>query len=195
MTVRVPATVAALFEVQDQSGQHSTIRVNYGYSPDITVDTTNYWSVFTLQQIVGTIINPNNANDVARNFQALTNAKVVRVGFLVDTDWAGEPMAESGTYKYVQTKASTSWMDGQGGKERMAIPAPVDTLFLTGVGMQTVVDPAGFTGGTGHLLYNFQHELAGAGALTPTGGIWGSQFFGGQLVQGKPPRRRRIQSQ
>lgn len=195
MPTKVPCTGGMIAEIQDQSGQHSTIRVNFAYTPDIATDATNFWSVISLYQMFGTLLNPNNANDVARNLQALTNAKIVRLGFIIDSDWAGEPTSESGTYKYVQSKASTHWMDGAGGKQSMAIPAPVDGLFLTGLGMQTVIDPTTFTGGTGHLLYNFQHELATLGALTPTGGVWGAQFFGGQLVQGKPPRRRRIQSQ
>ena len=188
----VPTQYNLIIVTQDQAGQRQITRIPYGYLPDGTADTT----------VVGTVVTDIFQNGVAtcvaNTWQALTNAKIVRIGWQIDFDFAAEPTGETGDYEYVQSKASLNFEDGNGGKSRLMVPAPVNGLFLTGLGMQTVVDPS-LAAGTGIIgkFVTSMHALTGLGPgiPTPRGGNWGTQFFGGQLVVGKPPRRRRIQSQ
>lgn len=183
----VPVEATALVEIEDQQGQRANVKVNFGFTPDIITDAGTYWNL-TVSSGFAAVFNPNAGNDIVRKIAAVTNAKVVRVGLILTADWATEPTGETGSHKYVQEKARTFWKDGRGLQSMLAIPAPIDGIFLTGVGMQTVVDP------TNAAVLAIATAVQAAGANTRGGGTWGSQFFGGQLSTGKPPRRRRIQS-
>jgi hypothetical protein len=181
-----PIDIWINIETQDQAGFRANSRLNVGYLPDGTISTA----------VVGDLINEvfaNGASSVAGAFAAMTNAKVVRVSIGFDMDWATEPTGESGSYKYVITKARALYEDGKGEKEVLSIPAPKDSLFLTGTGMQTTLDPTNtsLVGST-----SLPHYVGLYGPWTTArGGTWGAQFFGGQLVNGKPRRRRVNQGQ
>jgi hypothetical protein len=73
----------------------------------------------------------------------------------------------------------------------LSVPAPKDGLFLTSADNNLiVVNPAAT------ILTNFQSALTNSGTGifgTPRGGSAFAQFFGGQLVEGKPRRRRVLQ--
>jgi hypothetical protein len=188
--VLIPTESAALIEFEDQQGQRALVRINFGFTPDILTD-AGAWYANNASGLFAKVFDPAAGTDITRTVAAMSNAKVVRVGLLFTSDWSVEPTGEAGLHKYVQEKARLTFRDGSGGVEHLSIPAPIDGLFLTGVGMQTVVDPALAVAG---VIKNLMTAVAGTAALTPRGGTWGSQFFGGQLATGKPPRRRRIQS-
>ena len=121
--------------------------------------------------------------------QAATNAKVIRLGWGWDAEYAQEPSSETGTYELVIQKARLQGGDGAGGFMSVSIPAPKDGLFLTEASENLVV-----VSPTSDLLTALQDALAGAGIFpTPRGGKPFQQFFGGQLVEGKPRRRRVLQ--
>jgi hypothetical protein len=170
----VPARFGAKFVIQDDRGFRSNVRIN-AYLPHIDTVTTPLDTVYTDVAAIGTAL------------AAMTNAKVVSTGFFATFDIAQEPSSETGTYQLVEQKAALLFGDGNTLKERIEIPAPIDGLFLTTTQDNlVVVDPTAAT------LTAFQ---AAVGALfnSPTGGVLMSQFFGGQLVGGKPRRRRVLQ--
>lgn len=188
------AALDVVLEVEDQAGQHSIVRINAGYAQNILTNTDTLWTN-TASAVLQTIFSNGGGADVVTAFAALTNAKIVRAGYAVNADWAAEPTGESGKQQYVQSKARTQWMDGHGIRAALSIPAPVDALFLTGVGMQTVVNPALSLAGGGGILGALQTAVATMGGLTAGRGVPLSIFNGGQLVIGKAPTKRRIQGQ
>jgi hypothetical protein len=194
MTVPVPAKSYFLVEVEDIAGQHSLITINAEYCPD-AVGASDTFFLLEVGTALGFVYNSSNAPVLAGAIQALTNAKVVRAGFAAMADFASEPSSESGKQQFVQSKAKLHFLDGKGYQNAISIPAPVDALFLTGVGMQTVVNPALSLAGGGGIIGALQTAVANSGAKTPSGGVWGTQFQGGELVIGKAPKRRRIQGQ
>ena len=194
MVATIPGRAAYLIEIQDITGQRARLQFNVEDTPDYQVAPDTFF-----QQTLGTamqnVYSKGAVADVVTAVAALTNAKVVRAGLLITADWASEPTSESGKNIYVQTKASLNFIDGFGGKNRVLIPAPVDGLFLAGVGMQNVVNPALSLAGGGGIIGALQTALVRGTPLTANGGSYGAQFEGGQLIQGKAPRRRRIQGQ
>lgn len=119
---------------------------------------------------------------------AASNSKLVRVGWGLDADYAQEPTSETGVYELVTQKARLDFGDGAGGFMHMSVPAPKDALFLTSADNNLiVVNPAA------GILTAIQAAGAGLVGAPPRGGTWGAQFFGGQLVQGKPRIRRVLQ--
>lgn len=169
----VPANASFNFVVQDNRGYRSNVSVKTWFA-DISTSTGTLGAIWT------------DTAGIVTALTAMTNAKIVRAGFSFDADHAQEPSSETGTYQLVIQKAKLRGGDGNGGSEAVEIPAPKDALFLSsGTDNLIVVNPAA-TGITG-----FQTSLAGLG--TTRGGVPFSQFFGGQLVQGKPRRRRVVQ--
>lgn len=169
-----PSIVEFLYIAQDDRGFRSRIRL-VGYDPDITVGATTIVTFLANVAAVGALIGN------------MTNAKIVKTGAAFAFDIAQEPTTEAGTYQLVQQAAILEFGDGNTGKERLSIPAPRDNLFLSaGQDNLIVVNPAAAS------LTALQAGLSGV-LLTTTGGSWGSQFFGGQLRQGKPRRRRVLQ--
>lgn len=173
----VPANIEVGMVVQDKQGFRSNVRIT-GFNPDLSVDGN------TLSSQLG------NYLALAAAVQAMTNAKIVKISFGYSFDYAQEPSSESGTYELVIQKAKLRGGDGMGGFSATEIPAPKDGLFLTsGQDNLIVVNPSSAlltTATTGF--------LATAQSLpSPRGGSQFQQFFGGQLVQGKPRRRRVVQ--
>lgn len=170
----VPSNQYFSMEFQDNRGFRATVRVN-GFLPDISTGTV------TLAQIYGA------AAAVSAAVAACSNAKLVRVGTGFDFDYAQEPSSEAGTYELVMQKARLQGGDGNGGFEFLSVPAPKDALFLTTADNNLVVINPAAGGITG-----LQAALA-ANVTSPRGGGVFSQFFGGQLVEGKPRVRRVLQ--
>lgn len=172
----VPANSPITLEFQDNRGFRAVTRIS-GFLADISIDATTVGTVYTA--VVG----------IASAVAAMSNTKLIRIGFGWDFDYAQEPSSESGTYELVQQKARLQGGDGAGGFQAISIPGPKDALFLTsGDNNLIVVNPAS------SLLTAFQAALAG-NVITPRGGSSFSQFFGGQLVSGKTPVRRVLQGQ
>lgn len=168
-----PARVDLNFVLQDNRGFKALSRI-VTFQPDISADTTTIAGFFTSVAAVGTAV------------QAMSNAKVVSTGFSFDFDIAQEPSTETGTYQLVIEKAHMEFGDGNTLKEFLSIAAPKDTLFLTsGQDNLIVVNPAS------SLVTGLQSAMSGF--PTPSGGVWGAQFFGGQLRAVKPRRRRVLQ--
>lgn len=199
-----PANISLVIEYQDDKGFRALQRVNL-FAADISDSGPSNIRAMTLDAIWNLFF--NGATSVAGTLALMSNAKQVRQGIQIDVNYAQEPTSESGMYQLVTQKAKLNWGDGVGGFNHFEVPAPVDSLFLPepGSGMSQdallVVNPAS------SLLSNFQTAIAGSfaqGAVaaisvgpftTPRGGHYGSQFFGGQLAQGKPRRRRVLQGQ
>jgi len=117
---------------------------------------------------------------------AMSNAKVVGVDFGYKYAIAQEPTSETGVYELVQQKAKLQGGDGNGGFMSVEIPAPKDALFLTTASENlVVVNPAA------SILTAMQSSLTVM--TTARGGHPFQLFFGGQLVEGKPRRRRVLQ--
>jgi len=168
----VPAIQEYLYEVQDDRGFRAHMRLT-GFIADVSAATVH------LSVIAG------NAGAIGTALQAMTNAKIVSTGFAMRFDIAQEPTSESGVYQLVEQGAILSFGDGNTGRERLTIPAPVDALFLTGgADNLIVVDPAA------SVLTALQSATT-TDIVTATGGQWGAQFFGGQL-KGTKPRVRRV---
>jgi hypothetical protein len=191
----VPANMFVTLTFQDNRGFKSLTRMEL-FLPDISS-----YSTFAQASIATVYLAVAQATtSVAATAAAMSNAKLVKVSFGFDFDYAQEPSSETGTYQLVIQKAALRFNDGNGGSSRLEIPAPKDALFLsTGTDNLIVVNFAST------LLTNFQgaftsaitQPLVAAGtttiAGTARGGIYASQFDGGQLVQAKPRRRRVVQ--
>jgi len=117
---------------------------------------------------------------------AMTNAKVVSTGFSFDFDIAQEPSTETGTYQLVNQGLHLAFGDGAGLKEFLTVPAPKDNLFLTTASENLIVANPAAAGITGLQTAMTNFNTAGDG-------VWGAQFFGGQLRSQKPRRRRVLQ--
>lgn len=175
--VAVPANFAIDLEFQDNRGFRARTTINQ-FEADISTDANVVSADYTV--VLAT------AGAVA----AMSNAKLVKIGFRYDFDYADEPSSETGTYQLVQQKARMTGLDGRGGFNAISIPAPKDTLFLTSADNNlVVVNPAS------SLVTDLQTALAAGPYTTPRGGAVFAQFMGGQLVGGKPRRRRVLQGQ
>jgi hypothetical protein len=164
-----------VLEFQDNRGFRGLTRINM-FRPDISTDSTVNSALYA--DVVA----------VAAAVAAGSNSKLVRVGYSWDFDYAQEPSSETGTYQLVQQKARLDGGDGNGGFQHMSIPAPVDAMFLTTTQDDLiVVDPAST------VVTGIQAALAAGVFKTPRLGQPFSQFFGGQLIEGKPRRRRVLQ--
>lgn len=173
-----PANVSYDFEIQDNRGFRSTLSFN-AFSVDIDTEAAAVSDLAAATEALGTAV------------QALTNAKVVRTGFSMNFDYAQEPSSETGVYELVIQKARLQGGDGAGGFMTASIPAPKDALFLTSADNNLiVVNPA--AGILTALQAALVHTTPGM-FPTPRGGSVFAQFFGGQLVEGKPRRRRVLQ--
>lgn len=169
----VPANRAINLLFQDNRGFKSSARVE-SFEPDISANGNTLASAYT--EVVAA------AGAVA----AMSNTKLVRIGFAYEFDYAQEPSTETGSYELVIQKAKIRGGDGSGGFSFLDIPGPKDAIFLTaGQDNLIVVNPAS------SLITAFQASVAGL--ISPRGGTPWAQFFGGQLVQGKPRRRRVVQ--
>lgn len=171
-----PANTKIILEIQDNRGFRALTEFN-GFSPDISTDTS----------VIGTMFGFIDAVRIA--VAAASNAKVIRLGWGFDCEYAQEPSTEAGAYQLVTQKARLQGGDGNGGFMAASIPAPKDGLFLTMASEKLiVVDPAS------SLVTNLQGALDGAGIFpTPRGGQPFAQFFGGQLTEAKPRVRRVLQ--
>jgi len=173
-----PANITYQYEIQDNRGFRSNASVTM-FDPDLDGSTITLGDIAAGAAAVGTVV------------QAMTNAKVVKSGFTFSFDYAQEPSSETGVYELVLQKARLQGGDGAGGFMSISIPAPKDALFLTSADNNLiVVNP------TATILTNFQAALVNSGTgIFPTarGGSAFAQFFGGQLVEGKPRRRRVLQ--
>lgn len=174
-----PANVSLIMEFQDNRGFRATVRIPSLFSADITstgVVLDDIWSA---------------SNAVFAAVQAMSNAKLIKAGWQFDALYAQEPSSETGVYQLVIDKAKLNGGDGNGGFQHIEIPAPKDALFETTTQDNLIVVNPG-----AGILTTFQgtlnHATAGMFA-TPRGGSAFAQFFGGQLVQGKPRRRRVLQ--
>lgn len=171
--VAVPARIGLHFVVQDNRGFKANVEV-LAYDADVSTDATTIGGLYTNTANVGTAIGN------------MTNAKVVETGFSFSWAFAQEPSSETGTYELVIQKARLNFGDGHITRNHLSIPAPKDALFLTGSQDNLIViNPSG------SLLTALQS--AAGGLVSPSGGTILSQFFGGQLVEGKPRRRRVLQ--
>jgi len=173
-----PANVTLMYTIQDNRGYRANVQFNEFIS-DIEGSVEALGDIHTGSVAVGTAL------------QALTNAKVVKSGWSYSYDYAQEPSSETGVYELVIQKAGLQGGDGAGGFMRAAIPAPKDALFLTTADNNLiVVNPAA------GILTALQAALLNSATgqfPTPRGGSAFAQFFGGQLVEGKPRRRRVLQ--
>ena len=178
--VAVPATQFVSMEFQDKQGFRATTRVDAMFNPDIPIDAT------TLATIYGGL------NGIAAATAAMSNAKLVGVTIGYRYGIAQEPTTETGVYELVIQKAHLEGGDGAGAFESISVPAPKDALFLTsGQDNMIVVNPAAtiLSGGSG-----FQHAFTVGGVNNSArGGTVFSLFFGGQIREGKPRRRRVLQ--
>lgn len=192
-----PADASIIGTFQDIQGFKSQVRIDV-YFPDISGGT--YWGNTTLASINASAL--TGAASVLGRLASMSNAKLVEASFALHAHYAQEPTTESGTYKLVRQKAKLEFGDGDGGFSYIQVPAPIDALFLTsGQDNLIVVNPAATA------LTNFQAAVAATadqgavadqnygGYVTPRGGIYGSQFFGGQVAQMKAPTRRVRQGQ
>lgn len=172
----VPANTKITLEFQDNRGYRANLVVN-GFEPDISADPNTVGGLYT------------EVAAVAAAVALASNSKLVKVGWGYDFDYAQEPATETGVYELVMQKARLNGGDGAGGFQHMSIPAPQDALFLTSADNNlVVVNPAASK------ITAIQAALAGTSlALTPRGGFSFQQFFGGQLVEGKPRVRRVLQ--
>lgn len=169
-----PARAVVTLVIQDNRGFKARIQL-VGHDTDISSDLTPLGTHQANVAAIGTAI------------AAMTNAKVVSTGFGYEFDIAQEPSSETGTYQLVNQQAHLTFGDGTGLKEFLSIPAPKDSLFLTSASENLiVVNPSA------SILTALQ-SAAGAELVSPAGGAWGSQFFGGQLRSQKPRRRRVLQ--
>jgi hypothetical protein len=174
--------MSIVLEVMDENQNTALVRVNL-FSPTIDSIAGSIGGLATA--IYGGV---GGTGKVVNALSALTNAKIVRAGFTASFDFAARPATESGAYKWVWQHARTTWLDGLGGRASLSIPAPVDGLFLAAAPALTTVDPANTNLAA---LVTAVQAAATAGSLTTrSGGTPLAQFTGGQLVQGKPPRRR-----
>lgn len=172
----VPSNFKITCEFQDNRGFRALADINL-YVPDISADAAVVSAKYTY--VAG----------VAAALALASNSKLIRVTFAYSFDYAQEPSTETGTYELVIQKARLNGGDGNGGFMRVSIPAPKDTLFLTTADANlVVVNPAST------LVTGLQAALAASGDYpTPRLGASFAQFFGGELVQGKPRRRRVLQ--
>lgn len=168
-----PARINLNYVVQDDRGFKARTRI-----------TAHADDILTLATTVGAF--STNVGAVGTAVQAGTNAKVVSTGFSVEWDIAQEPSSETGTYQLVIQGAHMTFGDGAGLKEFFTMPAPKDTLFLSsGADNLIVVNPAsGIVTGL---------QSAASAFNTAGDGVVFAQFFGGQLREGKPRRRRVLQ--
>ena len=168
-----PARVSLNFVLQDDRGFKALVKIR-AHDDDILTSTAVLGAFATSVGAVGTAV------------QAMTNAKVVATGFSTEWDVAQEPSTETGTYQLVIQGAHMQFGDGAGLREFLTMPAPKDTLFLTsGQDNLIVVNPAA------SILTALQSSTSSFN--TPGDGIVFAQFFGGQLREGKPRRRRVLQ--
>lgn len=187
-----PARARVTCTYQDIQGFKSHCTFEF-FLPDITGGT--YWGNTTLASINASAL--TGSSSIAGRAGSCSNAKLVETSFEVSTNYAQEPTSESGKYPLTRNKAKLQFGDGNGLQSFVSIPAPVDALFLTsGQDNLIVVNPAAT------VLTNLQAAFAAQsdqGAVadqsygkypTASGGTYGSQFFGGQLTNAKPPRRR-----
>lgn len=172
--VAVPARVSADFVVQDDRGFKANVRAT-GYIPDVSADSSLVSAVYTRIAAIGTAL------------AACTNAKIVQSGMSWEWSIAQEPATESGTYELVIQKARLNWGDGTVLRSHTSVPAPVDALFLAASSENLIVVNPASTQLTG------LQTAINAFLVSPAGEGIASQFFGGQLVQGKPRRRRVLQ--
>lgn len=170
----VPANVHVDLEFQDNRGFRANMRLN-GFDSDISADADTIASIYAL---VAT---------VAADTALMSNAKLIKVGFGYDFDYAQEPSSETGTYELVIQKARLNGGDGAGGFMHASVPAPKDALFLTTADNNLVV-----VAPTASILTNWQGAVT-ALLASPRGGAPFAQFFGGQLIEGKPRVRRVLQ--
>jgi hypothetical protein len=173
-----PTNVTYMFTVQDNRGFRANIQFN-GFIVDTDASTDALGDIAAATTAIGAAV------------QGLTNAKVVKTGVGFSWDYAQEPSSETGVYELVIQKARLDGGDGAGGFMTAQIPAPKDSLFLTAASENLiVVNPAATT--LVALQTALNHGTAGV-YPTPRGGSIFGQFFGGQLVEGKPRRRRVLQ--
>lgn len=192
----VPAvlTVGAVF--QDVRAFKSDVKLNLAYLPDISSDTG--LGTFPLTSIYAAVAG------ILTALAAMSNSKVVEQSIGIRFNLAQEPTTETGTYQLVQQHADFSFADGTMLRQRLAIPAPKDALFLTtSQDDLVVINPASslLTALQSSITATVSVPAVTGGTLavftgqTRGGGTWGSQFFGGQMVQGKARRRRVLQGQ
>jgi len=173
MPMATPARASLNFVVQDDRGFKALVKIR-AHIDDILTSTSVLGTFATDVGSVGTAV------------AAMTNAKVVSTGFSTEWDLAQEPSTETGTYQLVIQGAHMQFADGAGLREYITIPAPKDTLFLTsGQDNLIVVNPAS------SLVTGLQ--TAASNFNTPGDGVVFAQFFGGQLREAKPRRRRVLQ--
>lgn len=172
--VAVPARISGNYVVQDNRGFKALVRFN-GYIADVSAGAATLAAYYANFAALGTAL------------QATTNAKVVESGMSLDWAIAQQPTTETGTYELVIQKAKLNFGDGTVERSHVSIPAPKDALFLTSASDNLVViNPAAAT------LTALQAAINTA-LSSPAGPGPASQFFGGQLVEGKPRRRRVLQ--
>lgn len=173
-----PANVDYVYEIQDNRGFRALVRFSM-FTPDMDTDATVVSDVATGVEAVGTTL------------AACTNAKIVKMGVVYGLNYAQQPSSETGVYQLVVEKARLEGGDGNGGFMSASIPAPKDALLLSSADNNlVVVDPAA------GILTNLRNALAHSNTgLYPTarGGNVFAQFYGGQLVEAKPRRRRVLQ--
>jgi hypothetical protein len=173
-----PTNVTFQYEVQDNRGFRSNMSISM-FDADIDANVTALQDIATGVEAVGALL------------QLVTNAKIIKSGFTMAFDYAQEPSSETGVYELVIQKARLQGGDGAGGFMSLSVPAPKDALFLTSADNNLIVVNPGAT-----ILTNLQAGLATSNTglfPTPRGGAPFNQFFGGQLVEGKPRRRRVLQ--
>jgi hypothetical protein len=174
--VSVPTNESFNFVVQDNKGFRANVRFN-GFNGDISSDSGTLAGIYDQVAAVITAL------------AAATSAKVVKAGYSFDFDYAQEPTTDTGLYPLVIQKAHLKGGDGAGGFMSVDIPAPVAGMFYpagSGQDSLVVVNPASTN------LTNLLTAVSGS-LTTPRGGDVFSQFFGGQLVEGKARRRRVLQ--
>lgn len=195
----VPANITLTLTFQDNRGFKSQTRVSL-FANDIS--TGGSFAGTTVASLFNLVTDPTNG--VAQAIAAMSNAKLVKIDIAFGYDYAQEPASETGTYQLVIQKAKLRLGDGNGGFNSIEIPAPKDALFLSsGTDNLIVVDPtSSLIGGGSGLQAAFTHSYTqgalGAGTVswvtqTPRGGTFASLFNGGELIQGKPRRRRVVQ--
>jgi len=168
-----PSRVNLNFVVQDNRGFKARQRI-----------TAHVDDIETVSADLATFLGDVGA--VGTALQAMTNAKVVSTGVSFEWDIAQEPSSETGVYQLVIQGAHLNFGDGAGLAEFLTIPAPKDALFLTSASENLiVVNPAAT------ILTSLQSATSNFNTVGD--GVVFAQFFGGQLREGKPRRRRVLQ--
>lgn len=166
----VPSQISAVLEVQDVNGYTAITKVPM-WLADISADAGDAGGNYALIQALATAV------------AAATNGKIVRQAMTYEFNLAQRPTGSPALYPNVNQRASMHFSTGFGERMAMSIPAPKASIFVTTPPDEgLVVDPANSL------------VLAVIAAVTSMSARGSNTLFnefnGGQLIGGKPRKRR-----